>query len=228
MLLKTILVSLLTFALIHESGFAAVPILGQVIVKGHATINGVATPSRATVFLGDQVTTGTNTVAQLFLSGGNNVVLPESSTVVLNHDRSQIIVDLKQGALAVFSKNDSPAVIEASGALIKPGTNAVLEIVAQGNSLKVSSRRGSAIVETADRSLEVIEGKELDATLAPAIPQGLPGSTRTPGRNKLLTWIFITSLAAGLTGLTLGILAISRPNPTDCTFVSTTGKITCP
>jgi FecR-like protein len=228
---KPILVSLLTIVLVYEPAFAAAPVLGQVIVKGQAKINGTVTPSSATVFLGDRVATETDTVAEVLLNGGSRVVLPAASDVVLNNDAKQIIVNLKQGALAVLSATSSPVVIDASGTRIRAAadTGAVFEVAIRENSLKVSARRGSAIVETADKSLEVPEGKELDATMAPDPPQGSPG-TRAAAKGRLETIVFITAVGAGITGLVLGLIAINRPNPTDCQVVSPSGpeSIICP
>ncbi len=206
-------------------------ILGQVMVKGNAQVNGIATPSGATVFSGDRVGTETNTIAELLLNGGSKVMLPESSIVVLRNDADQVIVDLKQGALAALSKSSSPAFIDVNGVRIKPAAEvgAVVEVAVHGNSLKVAARRGSAIVETADKAIEVKEGKELDATLAPPPPQGPAGPGPHPSmRSSLATWELITAAGAGLTGLVLGIVAVSRANPANCKVASPSGTITCP
>lgn len=229
MAIKILVVSFLTMALVVEPAVATSPMLGQVTARGQIRINAVTTPSGATIFPGDKVNTEANSIAEITLSGGNKVLLPESSGVVLNQDGSQVTVNLTQGALAVLSKSSVPTFIEANGALIRPAadTAVVLEVAVHDNVLKVLARRGSATVETADKTLEVNEGKELDATLAPAAPQGVAGASPA-GRSKLMMWIFIVAVGSGLTGLTLGIIAITRPNPTDCTFVSTTGKIVCP
>jgi hypothetical protein len=226
--LVTLCAALLIYGPAAEAAASATPMVGQVMVKGNAKINGIGTPSGATLFSGDQVGTETNTVAELLLNGGSKVMLPESSTVVLHNDAAQVIVHLKQGALAVVSKSSSPAFIDANGARIKPAAGAavVLEVSVGGNSLKVLANRGSATVETADKTLEVEEGKELDATMAPARPPGQ--ATVSAGRSKLQTWVFITAMAAGLTGLVLGTVAISRANPADCKVMSPSGTITCP
>lgn len=220
---------LLVYTPVAEPAATNKPMLGQVMVKGQAKINGMATPSGATVFAGDQVATGTSTVAELILNGGSKVMLPESTAVVLNNDAAQVIVNLKQGAVALLSKSSAPAFVEANGARIKPAADAavVLEVAVHGNSLKVLSRRGSVTVETADKNLEVEEGKELDATMAPASSQG-PAGAQVAGRGKLETWVFVTAVAAGLTGLVLGIIAITRPNPADCRVASPSGTIACP
>jgi ferric-dicitrate binding protein FerR (iron transport regulator) len=229
-ILAMLSVALLVYAPVVEQAVATTSMLGQVMVKGNAKINGIATLSGGMVFSGDEVGTGKNTVAELLLNGGSKVLLPQTSAVVLNNDAAQVIVNLKQGSLAVLSKTSSPAFIDANGARIKPAADAaiVMEVAVLGNSLKVLVRRGSASVETADKTLEVGEGKELDATVAPPSPQG-PGP-HMAGRNRLATWVFVGAVAAGLTGLVLGIIAITRDNPANCTVVSPSGagSIQCP
>lgn len=222
---------LLVYTPISAPARATAPMLGQVMVNGVAEINGIATPSGANVFPGDQVKTEAKTVAELVLNGGSKVLLPESTGVVLNNEAAQVIVNLKQGALAVLSRSSAPAFVDANGARIKPAADlaVVLEVAVVGNSLKVLAHRGSATVETADRSLEVAEGKELDATLVPPPPQGPAGAgPRPPFRSRLATWELIAAVGAGLTGLILGIVAISRANPADCKVVSPSGTIQCP
>jgi ribosomal 50S subunit-recycling heat shock protein len=213
-------------------------VLGQVVTHGgDIKVNGMITRSGGTIVSGDQVQTEGNTIAEVALNGGSKVLLPESSAVVLNAETSQIVVDLKKGALAVLSKADAPTVVEANGAQIKPttGVGVVLEVAVRGNSLKVALRRGSATVETADKSLTVEEGKELDATLVPPSPQGPAGAggggagkPHSPFKSKLGTYELIAAAGAGITGLILGIIAISRPNPSDCKVATPTGKLTCP
>jgi ferric-dicitrate binding protein FerR (iron transport regulator) len=202
--------------------------LGQVIVKGQAKVNGIVTPSGANMFIGDQLATGADSVAELALTGGNKILLPGSSVVVLHQEANRTIVKLAEGAIAVLSKSSSPVIIEANGAWIRPAAGApvVLEIATRGNSLKVLARRGSATVEAANKSLEVPEGKELDATVAASsgqLPDGRPA-----GRNRLTTWVFIAAVAASFTGLALGIAATLRPNPQDCQVATTTGQVVCP
>jgi hypothetical protein len=230
-ILTMLCVALLVYAPVIEPAVATTSILGHVMVKGNASINGMATLSGGMVFSGDEVGTGKNTVAELLLNGGSKVLLPQTSAVVLNNDAAQLIVNLKQGSLAVLSKTSSPAFIDANGARIKPAADVaiVMEVAVLGNSLKVLVRRGSASVETADKTLEVEEGKELDATVAPPSPQGPEGASVT-GKSNLETWVLLTSAAAGLTGFVLGIVAITRPNPADCTAVSPSGagSIRCP
>jgi hypothetical protein len=209
----------------------ATPVLGQVLVKGNAKINGVPTPSGATVFSGDQVQTEANSIAELALSNDAKVMLPGSSLITLGNDGAQVVVNLNHGALAALSKSPLPAFIDANGARIKPATHVavVLEIAIQGSILKVIARKGSATVETADKTLSVEEGKELDARLVPPPPQGPAGAQpRSPFKSKLATYELIAAVGAGVTGLILGIIAISRSNPASCKVATPTGTITCP
>jgi ferric-dicitrate binding protein FerR (iron transport regulator) len=232
MTLAALCVALLIFGPVAKEATPATPALGQVMVKGDAKVNGIATLTGATVFSGDQVGTETNSIVELRLNDGSKVVLPESSTVVMNDEAAQVVVNLEQGALAVLSKSASPAFIDANGARIKPAASVavVLEVAIHANSLKVVARRGSATVETADKSLKVEEGKELDATMAPAPPQGQGrGRSASPAfRSSLGTWEMIVAVAAGVTGLTLGAVALARTkNPASCMVVSPS-NITCP
>jgi len=221
----------LSAAIAYQPALAAPPTLGQAIIKGQARINGVATPSGTSLFAGDRVATSTDSIAQLQLTKGGNVFLPASSVVVLEPEGDPVTLGLEQGALAVLSKNSSPLTVEANGVRILAPTDsaAVIEVAITGNSLKVLARRGKAIVESADRTIEVPEGKELDATVASAPKQG-PSEAKPAGRNRLETWVLVIAVAAGLTGLILGIMAVTRPNPAGCIVVSPSGvgSIRCP
>lgn len=222
----------LSVAIVYQPALAAPPMLGQAIIKGQAKINDVVTPSGASLFAGDRVATSTDSIVELQLTKGGNVFLPASSVVGLEQKGDHVTVGLEQGALAVLSKNGSPTAVEAYGVRILPPADSasVIEVAISGNSLKVLARRGKATVESADRTIEVPEGKELDATVASAPQQG-PSGSRASARGRLETWVFITAVAAGVTGLILGIIAVSRPNPQDCKIVSptlVTARIVCP
>jgi len=224
---KSLLAVLLTIALACEPAVSAGPVLGQVFVKGQAKVNGLVTSSGTTVFSGDQVTTETNSVAELVLNGGNGVLLSQSSAMTLRHDASQVIVSLNQGALALVSKNNAFPIIEGNRVLIKPAadTTVVLEVAVRANSLRVLARRGSAIVVASDTSIEVTEGKELDATTAPASAQG---PAKPTGASRLSKWKIIAITAAAVTGLGLAVIIATPPNHEDCSVGSPAGTITCP
>jgi hypothetical protein len=201
--------------------------IGQVTAMGSAQINGLAIQSGGTLFAGDRVNTSEGSVATLALSGGNRVVLPASSSVVMQQSDGRIVLQLESGSLAVLSQSSAPVAIEVQGTRVLPVANraAVLEIAVQGRLLKVLARRGSAKVITAKETVEVPAGKELDATMAPPSPRSPAGAGSSFTGQTLLTAV---GLASGLTGLGLGVAAITRSNPSDCSAVSTSGTITCP
>jgi ferric-dicitrate binding protein FerR (iron transport regulator) len=226
MSLKSLLAALLTIALICEPAVSAPSPLGQVIVKGQAKVNKLVASSGTTIFSGDQVSTEANSVAELVLNGGNGVLLSQSSAVTLSGEASQVIVSLRQGALALVSKNNSVPIVEGNGVLIKPAADmtTVIEVAVRADSLRVLARRGSAIVVASDQSIEIPEGKELDATTAPESAQG---PTQPTGVSHLSKWKIIGITAAAVTGLGVTVVLATRPN-SDCSVGSPAGTITCP
>jgi ferric-dicitrate binding protein FerR (iron transport regulator) len=195
--------------------------LGQMTTRGRAEINGSTAPAEATIFAGDRISTSEKTTAAVTLPGQDEVLLPGLTRAVLDRQAGRVRVKLERGSLAVRAKSSMPAIVEAGGARIEPAaqTLAVYEVAIDGNALRVLARRGTALVETDGRTVEVKEGTELDATLAPPQSQGALSS--------LQTWTIIVAAAAGVTGLALGVAAITRPSPSDCKTLSS-GQISCP
>lgn len=205
---------------------AAPPIaVGKATIKGSAEINGSAAPGQFTLFSGDRIATRSNTAAQLALPGGNEVLLPSRSEATVTQVAKTFHVRLNHGSLAVLSKASNPVVIEASGARIRPaaGVAAVLEVAVNGNEIRVISRRGAATIEAANRTVKVPSGKELVASMAPPPP---PQESES-GLSSMDKATLVVATAAGLTGLALGIDALTRPNPSNCKVISSS-TISCP
>ena len=198
---------------------AAPSAVGQATVKGIAEVNGSAAASQFTLFSGDRVVTKSNTAAQFALPGGNEVLLPSLSDATVNQVAKTYHVSLNHGALAILSKANEPVIVEADGARIHAtaGAAAVLEVSVNGNELRVLSRRGTATVESANKTVEVPAGKELVANMATPPQEGSMSNSSLSGMDKAL---LIVGVGAGLTGLALGAVALSRPNPSNCTIVS--------
>jgi ferric-dicitrate binding protein FerR (iron transport regulator) len=198
--------------------------LGEVVTRDAVAVNGILVPDSTTVFPGDRISTAENKTGEVALSGGTNLLLAATTTAALRSDGKRLTVNLEQGGIAVLRKTDAPIVIEADGASIRPATNSptLFEVAVNGNSLKVVSWRGDAMVETANRTVEVKAGKELDATMNPRPEQAYAGG------GSFLTWVLVAGAAAGATGLVLGVEAIKRPNPKDCTVSPETTIIVCP
>ncbi len=202
---------------------ASPAVVGKMTTKGNALVNNAAVPAEATVFAGDQIATEKETVAGLSLSGGDQVFLPSLSSAKVNRTDTQVTVALERGALAVLNRSAKPVVIEANGMRIQSANPSagIYEVAVNGNELKVMARKGATIVTGADRTVEVPEGKTLEATVAPR-PAGLGGLS------AFWAFVVVASAAAGITGLALGVSAIRRADPKDCTVVSPGGTLRCP
>lgn len=208
--------------------------VGKLTTRGIAEVNGTSLPNEATVFSGDLLATQKDAAMALSLGAGNQVFFPELTRARLERSGTETKVSLERGALAVVSRSGSAPVVETSGVRIQTAgpSPAIFEVAISGASLKVLSRKGTMRVVAADRTVEVPEGKMLEATVAPAppAPQRAPAGTgMTSGLTTLQTVAIVAGFAGGLTGLVLGAVALTRPNPKDCKITgSSPATITCP
>jgi len=201
--------------------------VAKMSTKGTVELNGTVTPAEASVFSGDRISTRAKTAAALALSGGDQVFLPELSAALVRQAGGRVEMSLERGGLVVVSRGAQPVAVLAGGVRIVPSGAGILEIVVKGASLKVAARKGAARVEASNRTVDVTEGNTLDATVAPP-PQGPAGPSA--GLTGLETVAIVSGIVAGVVGLTLGIVAFNRPNPSDCSVTGTTSPftITCP
>ncbi|HEV8383775.1 MAG TPA: hypothetical protein VGQ11_02810 [Candidatus Acidoferrales bacterium] len=201
--------------------------VAKMSTKGAAEVNGMATPAETSVFSGDRITTREKTAAALALAGGDQVFLPEQSAAQVRQADARVEVSLERGGLVVVSRGAQPVSVLAAGLRIVPGGAGIFEIAVRGNGVKVAARKGSAHVTASNRSVVVPEGKTLDATVDP--PQG-PVGAGSAGLTGLETFGIIAGVVSGVVGLTLGVVAFNRPNPSDCRVTGTTSPftITCP
>jgi len=219
-LVAIVLSGLLIFSQVSMAGSPAV--VGKMTMKGLVEINGVAAPSESTVFAGDRISTGKETAVGLFITGGDQLFLPSLSNAGVDRAGQQLIVTLERGALAVINQSGQPVVVRAGGVQIQAMRPSVslYEVVVADGSLKVLARKGTAVVRASNRTVEVTEGKTLEATVPnPISPSGSLG--------PLWTTVLVASAAAGITGLVVGVQALNRAQPQDCTVVSP-NQINCP
>jgi ferric-dicitrate binding protein FerR (iron transport regulator) len=208
--------------------------VGKLTTRGAAEVNGTALPNEATVFSGDRLATQKDSAMALSLGAGNQVFFPELTRARLERNGNETKVSLERGALAVVSRSGNVPVVETSGVRIQTAglSPAIFEVAVSGTSLKVLVRAGTMRVIAADRTVEVPEGKMLEATMTPAqpAPQAAPAGTgMTSGLSTIQVIAIAGSLAVGLTGLALGAVALTRPNPQDCKIVgSSPATIKCP
>jgi ferric-dicitrate binding protein FerR (iron transport regulator) len=201
--------------------------VAKMSTKGTVEVNGTVTPSEASVFDGDRIATRAKTAAALALSGGDQVFLPELSAALVRQTGGRVEMSLERGGLVVVSRGAQPVAVLAGGVRIVPSGAGILEIVVKGASLKVAARKGAARVEASNRTVDVTEGNTLDATVAPP-PQGPVGASA--GLTALQTAAIVSGIVAGVVGLTLGVVAFNRANPSDCRVTGTTSPFTisCP
>lgn len=204
---------------------ASPAIVGQMSAKGAAEVNGVPVPADRTVFAGDRIATRENTAVAVSLSGGDQIFLPQLTTAQVNRTASRVTVSLERGALAVVNRSSEAVVVEANGVRIQPAGHrgGIYEVAVNGNIVQVLARKGTALVEAANRNVEVKEGTTMNATVAPGSPKPQPAG----GLSTLAVVSIVVSTAAGIAGLALGVVAATRSNPEDCVAVSPSLTLTC-
>jgi len=209
--------------LFSQLSMAGSPVaVGKITMKGRVEINGVTAPSDSTVFAGDRISTGKETALGLFIAGGDQLFLPSLSTAAVDRSEQQLIVTLERGGLAVINQSGQPVLVRAGGVQVqasRPSASLYEVVVAEG-SLKVLARRGSAVVRASNRTIEVKEGTTLEATVPS--PISMSGSL-----GPIWTTVLVASTAAGITGLVVGVQALNRAAPQECTVVSP-NQIACP
>jgi hypothetical protein len=204
--------------------------LGKISGHGRAEVNGTALPGEATLFSGDQISTRKESAVALSFGGGDQIFLPELSRARVERAGTATRVALDSGALAAIRRSTNLPVVMAGGVRVEAAGNspAVFEVALNGTALKVFARSGAVRVTAANRSVDVPEGKVLEATTAP-VPPTAPAVAAASGLSWLQTAAIVTGLAAGITGLALGVAAVTRPNVTDCKISgSSPATIVCP
>ncbi len=164
---RSILATLVSLLLIYVpiAPAASPAVVGKVMTKGQALVNGTLVPAEATVFAGDRLSTEKDTASGISLPGGDQVFLPAVSAAQFNSVGRQITVALERGALAVVNRSPQPVIVEANGVHIQGGSAiSVYEVAIAGNTLKVMARKGMATVKASNRTVEVKEGTTLDAS----------------------------------------------------------------
>ncbi len=204
--------------------------LGKITGRGGAEVNGSALPGEATLFSGDQISTRKESAVALSFGGGDQIFLPELTRVRVERTGAGTRIALDSGALAAIRRSTNLPVVMAGGVRVEATGKSptAFEVALNGAALKVFARLGSVRVTAANKTVDVPEGKTLEATTA-AVPPTAPAVAAASGLSWLQTTAIVVGLAAGITGLGLGIAAISRPNPKDCTIsTSSPATLVCP
>lgn len=189
---------------------AAPSAAAKMTTAGMATLNGAAAPALTSVFPGDRIVTEQKARTTLSFPGGDAVVIPEMTRVELGEASGRPLVNLESGTLSVLSKGKSPIVIIAHGARVTAVEGSVFDVTMRGNALRVVARRGTARVETANRSGNVTAGNALTATMAPNNASSMPGAARAAFTST--DWAITGVAVAAATGLGVGLYEAEKGN----------------
>ncbi len=201
--------------------------LGQISVKGEATLNGVDAIGGASVFSGDRVTTRKGATASVSMKDGDELVLGELTSVEVVDAQGEIAVPLGGGQLEYISGPELPIVVRAGGTEIVPqGRGGVYAVALQGDTLRVTAHKGSAKLESVNGRVQIAEGKTLVATIEKLQQgdgkSGESGSNTGRSKGRVVEYVITAAGVAGGAGLALALVransgcAVSPSNVGDC------------
>lgn len=204
------------------TGAGAKTTLGRMNVHGPVKVNGAAVTAETTVFAGDRVTTAPGSRASLSLAGGGQLVPLGASSFQMRHSGDRLTAALAEGGLAVLSHARTPIFVEVAGARIHPPKDGgFFVLTVNGNSLRVVARKGALAVEAADRTVEVPEGKAIEASMATPAQQP-EGAGATKGLSTFAKVAIVLAVAGAIAGIAVGL-----NSGDDCNVVSPS-RIQCP
>ena len=142
--------------------------------------------------------------------------------------RSEIRVPLDGGQLEYLSGPELPIVVRAGGTQIVPqGRGGVYAVALQGDTLRVTARKGFAKLKSANGDVDIAEGKTLVATIATlqqgAQRSGAKGSNTARSKGRVVEYVITAAGVAGGAGLALALVhansgcAVSPSNVGNCT-----------
>ncbi|HEV2386523.1 MAG TPA: hypothetical protein VGS20_04635 [Candidatus Acidoferrales bacterium] len=171
--------------------------IGRVSGPGPVELNGIAAPTGTIVYAGNRVTTGAQAIGYVSLARGGRLVIGRSTSARIDQDGKGFTVQLDRGVVGAVSEASGPIVVMAGGVTIRPKqASGVYEVALNGNALKVLANHGSMMAEGASRTVEVPEGKVMDASVSPPQGQSFTGTGDI---------VLISLLAAAGLGIGLGV-----------------------
>lgn len=230
---KSILATLCSIALVCAplAEAASSETLGMLNSNVPTNVNGTMTPSGATLFAGDRIVSTDGASRAVSMIGGSRLILAGSGTLKIERIGKQPAAKLENGTMAVLSRVAAPILVEVAGTRITSAKgDAVYAVTVNGNSLQVMASKGEVAVEGAGRTIEVGEGKTLDATMSP--PDGSDSGKRDPapaatgGYAGFFTFervVLIATAAAAAASLGIAIKSLLR----TCRVTGSPSTVTC-
>jgi ferric-dicitrate binding protein FerR (iron transport regulator) len=211
---SVVLICCLLLAFQPAFGAPQATAIGTVNGSGQTRVNGAVIPNGAVLYSGDRIVTSPGGLVFIYLAKGDQLALDGSTAAQVKATEEGFLVLLDQGSVTAISENGAPIVVMALGVRIEPKqSQGSYEVTRNGNKLEVVTRSGVTLVEAANKTVEVREGKLMKATMA-------GGPIFTGKGNTLLIGIVISAAALGV-GLGIALSEQGR------TCVSQSG-LTCP
>jgi len=178
------------------------------LASARAQINGTAGAAGSTIFAGDRIVSPEDASTAISLTGGSRLILANAGTLRMDATGNRPIAQLESGELAVLSHSVAPPLVEAAGTRITSRQgDAVYAVTVNGNRLQVTASRGEVAVEGAGRTVEVAEGRTLDATMA--FPGRSDSNGGAPGAASRPLFTFQTVVLLSIAALAGAALAVA-------------------
>ena len=210
---KGLLVLICSLLIAFQFALAAPPAapIGRVSGRGPVLLNGVPAPAGSNVYAGNRIATGRRAAVYVALARGGKLVFGGSTIARVVENASGFSVALDRGVVGAVSDSSAPVLIEARGVTVRTKDPAgAYQVSLSGNTLRVLARNGGAIVDAANRTVELAPGKLMNASVDP--------KTDLSNKKKVfvgvLTGVAVVSAAVGI--------ALSYPTKT-CKTVSPSG-----
>ena len=203
---KVALMLLLLGLVALAPAFAGSAVVGSVAGSTNATVGGVALLPNTTLFSGDSVQVKDG-VAIVAVGKTSRVVFGRETIASFLRDTNEVTVLLGQGNVSVFHPDDSVKLsVKAGDVSVTPeaGFKTLGEVAMLNNSLVISSKEGTLLVNNGDQTVRVAKGKTITFSAKSArAPQG--GTTAPTGA----AINYGAALQIGEAGASVGSLALS-------------------
>jgi len=215
MSMQSVLAAFLAVALVSgpvSSLRASDAVLGRVIPRSSAQLNGTTVFLESTVFSGDIVSTPSDGFAVFLFAYGNQLQLGPASEVRLLQVEADAVAVLERGAVLVRSDGQAIAV-QARGLLLSPQGAGHYEVAVTEKAVVVSATHSAVTVHAANRSFPVAAGKAMRFEVADG-RQGPVGARAGEG----VAWgvVLGVSIAAGAAGVLIGWLIATNRSQDRC------------
>jgi len=207
---------LLLFGLVALApAFAGSAVVGSVAGSTNATVGGVVLRPNTTLFSGDSVQVRDG-VAIVAVGKTSRVVFGRETIASFLRDDNEVTVLLGQGNVSVFHPDDSVVLrVKVGDVSVTPegGFKTLGEVAMLGNSLVVSSKEGTLLVDNGEQTVRVAKGKTFSINGKSARAPQAQGGTGVPGTGATIAWgtVFqVGSFAGSALSAILAGVALSK------------------